>query len=134
MIQRGEQLRLALEARQPIGIGRERGGQDFDRDVALSLGRGRDRPRPSRPRRAERLDLVCTELTASQHRDARIAHLRRLGLGWLVDELIRGCGCARSDSTSRLNSSSPTPAPARRGARSAPPRAGASRSCTTGLL
>ena len=34
MIQRGEQARLALEPRQPFGMGRERLGQHFDRDVA----------------------------------------------------------------------------------------------------
>ena len=37
MIQRREHLRFALEARQAIGIARERFGQDFDRDVAIQL-------------------------------------------------------------------------------------------------
>ena len=35
MVQRGEQLRLAREARQPLGIVGERGGQDLDGDVAI---------------------------------------------------------------------------------------------------
>ncbi len=34
MIQRREELRLALEARQPIGIAGEEVGQDLERDVA----------------------------------------------------------------------------------------------------
>jgi hypothetical protein len=34
MVERGEQLRLALETRDPFGIGRERVGQDFQRHVA----------------------------------------------------------------------------------------------------
>ena len=37
MIQRGEDLGFALEARQPIGVVRERFGQDLDRDVAIQL-------------------------------------------------------------------------------------------------
>ena len=37
MIQRGERLRFALEARQAVGVGRERLGQDLDRDVAIEL-------------------------------------------------------------------------------------------------
>ena len=35
MIQRGEDLRFALEAREPLGIGDERVGQDLDGDVPL---------------------------------------------------------------------------------------------------
>ena len=35
MVQRGEHLRLALEPRQPLGVGDERLGQDLDRDVAV---------------------------------------------------------------------------------------------------
>ena len=38
MIQRGERLRFAREPGQPIGIARERVGQDLDRDVAIQLG------------------------------------------------------------------------------------------------
>ena len=34
MIQRGEHPRLALEARAPLRVGRERGRQDLDRDLA----------------------------------------------------------------------------------------------------
>ena len=37
MIQRGEHPRLALEARQPIRVARERARQDLDRDVATEL-------------------------------------------------------------------------------------------------
>ena len=37
MIQRGQRLRFALEAREPLGIGDEQLGQDLDRDVAIEL-------------------------------------------------------------------------------------------------
>ena len=37
MIQRGERLRFAQEAREPLGVVRERLGQDLDRDVAVQL-------------------------------------------------------------------------------------------------
>ena len=38
MVQRGEGLRFALEACEPLGVVRERLGQDFDRDVSVQLG------------------------------------------------------------------------------------------------
>ena len=41
MIQRGEHFRFALKARESIGIGRQRRGQDLDRDLALQLRVGR---------------------------------------------------------------------------------------------
>ena len=37
MIQRREGLRFALEAREAVGVVRERVGQDLDRDVAIQL-------------------------------------------------------------------------------------------------
>ena len=37
MIQRGERLRFALEAREPVGIACEGVGQDLDRDIAIQL-------------------------------------------------------------------------------------------------
>ena len=37
VIQRGEHLRLALEAREAIGVGGERVGEDLQRDVATEL-------------------------------------------------------------------------------------------------
>ena len=37
MIQRGEDFRFALEAGEPLGIGRERRREDLDRDLALQL-------------------------------------------------------------------------------------------------
>jgi hypothetical protein len=38
VIQRGQQLRFALEARHVLGVVGQRGGQDFDGDVAIELG------------------------------------------------------------------------------------------------
>ena len=37
VVQRGEGLRFPLEAREPIGVVRERLGQDLDRDVSIQL-------------------------------------------------------------------------------------------------
>ena len=37
MVQRGENLRLALESRETLRIIRERRGQDLDRNVAIEL-------------------------------------------------------------------------------------------------
>ena len=53
VIQRGEHARLALEAGEALRVGRERGRQDLDRDIAAELAcRARDRPRPCRRRRS----------------------------------------------------------------------------------
>jgi hypothetical protein len=38
MIERGEHFRFALKAREPIGISRERGWQDLNRDLTFQLG------------------------------------------------------------------------------------------------
>jgi hypothetical protein len=37
MVERRQRLRLALEARPPLGIRRQQIRQDFDRDVAIEL-------------------------------------------------------------------------------------------------
>ena len=75
MIERGEHLRFALEAREPIGIVRERFGQDLQRDVAIRAScRARDRPRPCRLRRAP-MDFVRTEPRAGP--DHRFRPLNR---------------------------------------------------------
>ena len=54
-------LRFALEAREPIGVGRERVGQDLDRDVAIQLrvARAIDLAHPAGAER--RQDLVGAE-------------------------------------------------------------------------
>ena len=49
MIERGEDFRLALEAREPIGIAGDRGRQDLDRDLPLQLGVGRRYTSPMPP-------------------------------------------------------------------------------------
>ncbi len=55
VLQLGEDLRLALEAREAVGVRGERLGEDLDRDLALQLrSRSPGRPRPFRPRRAGR--------------------------------------------------------------------------------
>ena len=37
MVQRGEDFRFALEARQPVGVSRQRRGQHLDGDLTLQL-------------------------------------------------------------------------------------------------
>ena len=37
MIQRGEHTRFALQAREPVGVARERVRQELDRDIAIEL-------------------------------------------------------------------------------------------------
>ena len=71
MIERGEHLRFALEAREPIGIEREGVGQHLQRDVAIELAcRARDTPRPCRPRRAA-TNFIGTEASAGSERHVR---------------------------------------------------------------
>ena len=55
MIQGREHFRFALKTREPIGIDRERGGQDLDRDLALEFRvASPDTPAPCRLRRVSR--------------------------------------------------------------------------------
>jgi hypothetical protein len=51
VVERGEHLRLALEARETLRIGGERVGEDFDRDLAAEgrIGRAPDLPIPPTP-------------------------------------------------------------------------------------
>ena len=37
MVERGEQFRLAMKARQPVGVQHERLGEDLQRDIAAQL-------------------------------------------------------------------------------------------------
>jgi hypothetical protein len=72
MIERGQDLRLAFEACEPVGIEHESFGQDFQRDVAIEL-------RVSRPinlthaARAERgNDFVRPESSAGCKRHGQL--------------------------------------------------------------
>jgi hypothetical protein len=94
MIQRGEQARLALEARDPLGMGREGLGEDLDRDIAPE-------PRIARAinlshaaaaeQRVERVDadaaalpvrVVVDQFRGDLHRGRREKPRRR----WLLEE------------------------------------------------
>ncbi len=76
MIQRGQHLCLALEPREPIGIERERFGQDLQRDVAIQLrvARAIDLAHPACAER--RLNFVGTELCAGRQRHRGLAFNR----------------------------------------------------------
>ena len=70
MVERGQQLRLAREARSALRIGDEDVGQDLDRDVAIELriASAIDLAHSAGPKRAE--DLVRTEARAGGQRHA----------------------------------------------------------------
>ena len=68
MVERRGGARLLLEAAQPIGIGRERGGQDLDRDLASEprVARAVDLAHAAGAERRE--DLVRTQLRTCRKR------------------------------------------------------------------
>ena len=75
MVERGQHLRLALEACEAIGIERERVGDDLQRDVAteLRIARAIDLAHPARAEGGD--DLIRAE--------ARYRHLGAfVGIGW----------------------------------------------------
>ena len=79
MVERGEHLRLALEARQAIGVAGHGLGQHLDGDVALQAGIA-GAIHLAHPAFAQfRDDLVCTEVLAHDHMvcAVRINPLRR---------------------------------------------------------
>ena len=82
MIQRSQQPRLALEAREPLAVGRERVGQDLDRDVAPEPRVARAIDLAHAAGTQERDDLVHTQsLTDELHRSPAIL---RVNAGRLV--------------------------------------------------
>ncbi len=68
MIQRGQQLRFALEPGQPLRIVRKRFGQDFDGHVAPELGVVRLVHFAHPARTDERDNLVGSQMCASRQR------------------------------------------------------------------
>ncbi len=68
MRERGDGLRLALEAREGGGVGREPVGKNFDRDVAVELrvARAVDLPHSARSERPDH--LVGSELRSGGER------------------------------------------------------------------
>ncbi len=75
MIERGQNLRLALEAGQPVAIEREELGEDLERDVAIERCVAGAIHLAHAARAERREDLVGTELNASAngHREPRVA-------------------------------------------------------------
>ena len=95
MIQRREDPRLPLEAREPVRTARERARQDLDRDVApkLRVARAIDLAHPADAK--ERLQLIAAErLTGQRRRDrfgdhARREMERRLGEEFIGHRLVQ---------------------------------------------
>ena len=68
MVERGKDFGFALKTREPVGIGRDRRRQDFDRNLALQIrvGRAIHLAHPACSERAE--DFVRSEARAWRHR------------------------------------------------------------------
>ena len=67
MIQRGEHPRLPLEAREPLGVARERVRQELDRDIALELRVARAVHLTHAARTEQGLHLIHTKSLAFHH-------------------------------------------------------------------
>ncbi len=67
MIQRGEHPRLPLEAREPLGVARERVRQELDRDIALELRVARAVHLTHAARTEQGLHLIHTKPLAFHH-------------------------------------------------------------------
>ena len=65
VIERGEDFGFALKARQPVGVGRERCGQDLHRDLALQSGVRRAIHLAHAARAERREDVVGAEARAT---------------------------------------------------------------------
>src|SRR5207249_4769498 len=76
MIQRGERLRLPLEARDALGVAGERFGQDLDRDVAIQLviAGAIDLAHAARAKRRD--DLIRSETRAAYERHGIAVNIR----------------------------------------------------------
>ena len=70
MIQRGEDLRFALKARQAVGVGCERRGEDLDRDLTLQLRVRRPIDLPHSTHAELRGDFVDAEAGAGREGQA----------------------------------------------------------------
>src|SRR6187551_1409293 len=66
MIQRREHFRFALKPREPIRVGRERGGQNLDGDLAFELGVRRAVDLTHSAFADERSDFVSAEASAGR--------------------------------------------------------------------
>ena len=78
MVERGEQLGFALEAREPVAIEGEEFGQDFQRDVAIELrvARAIDLAHPACAEPGQ--NLVAADLPAAERPACILSHdLRR---------------------------------------------------------
>ena len=77
VLQLGEELRLALEAGEALGVGGERLGQDLDRDLALQLRVGRPVDDPHAALAERGGDLVRAECRADLHESPRASRSSR---------------------------------------------------------
>ena len=122
MIERREQSCFAFEARQPIGIGRERRRQDLDRDVApeLRVVRAIHLAHPARARDA-RLDPIRGPATGrpARRRARRVSACAARASSGVARKPSAVCACASSASTSRRKASSLPHASATKAARAA---------------
>src|SRR5262245_16497439 len=77
MIQRGQNLRFALETREPVGIEREGFRKNFERDLAIELRVPRAEYLAHAARSEQRYDFVRADQGAGCERHARSIRERR---------------------------------------------------------
>ena len=68
MVERGKDLGFALKPREPVGVGRDRRRENFDRDLALQIGVGARYTSPIPPSPSLTSDLVGADARAWRHR------------------------------------------------------------------
>ena len=79
MIQRGQDLRFTLEAREPVGIEGEDVGEDFQRDIAIELrvSRAIDLAHAARAKRGN--DFVRPESSAGSKGHGQLLNAHHIG-------------------------------------------------------
>ena len=90
VVQRRERLGLPLETHQPIGVGRERLGQDLERDVAIEPGIAPaiDLPHPPGPKRGDHFIRADSGAGTQAHR----RHHGMGGSNLAIDAAGAACG------------------------------------------
>ena len=107
MIQRREHPRLALEAREPIRVARERARQDLDRDVAPELRVARPVHLAHAARAEQRLQVIAAERRAGHGRAEQVGdHCAGMSSAGSARKPSSDSDSSSSDSTSRRSASS----------------------------
>ena len=117
MVQRREQLRLALEARESLGVAREERGQNLDRDVATELGVARPVDFAHAAGAEPGDDRVGSELLAGSKRRDCVSSRAAIAIAGVARNDAAAPSCASNASASQRSPSSPPHASTRKSAR-----------------